>query len=161
VTRQVGFADAVVAGCQSQGIHTVIETCGACSWPHLQRLVEYTDLVRNDVTLLDEERHHQCAGGANQHILPNARRLAPCNAQIHVPLIPGITDTEENHGPIFSLMRELGLTLVALLPHNPSTTAKYKWLCLPSEIVEESRSGERLAEVAIMAQETGLEGTIG
>lgn len=151
VTHQVGFADAVLAGCQSPGIHTVIETCGACSWPHLQRLVECTDLVRNDVMLLDEERHHQCAGTPNQQILANTRRPAPCNVQIRVPLIPGITDTEEYVRPIFSLIREVGLTRAALPPHNPSTAAKHKWLDLPSEIVGESRSGERLAGVASMA----------
>jgi hypothetical protein len=55
----------------------------------------------------------------------------------------------------------VGLTRVALLPYNPATTAKYKWLDLPYELVGQSQSGERLAEVASMAQETGHESTIG
>ena len=160
VTHQVEFAVAVLAGCRSEGIHTAIETCGACDWPGLERLIEYTDLVLYDVKLLDEAQHRRWTGATNGHILANARRLAPHNVQIRVPLIPGITDTRQNLCGIFGFMRDVGLARVALLPYNASAGAKYEWVGLAYEIAGKSQSAERLGELARMGQEAGLEVTI-
>lgn len=158
VTGQVEFAAAVLEGCQSQNIHTAIETCGACSWSHLERLVEHTDLVLYDLKLLDEEQHRRWTGATNQQILANAHRLASYNsALVRVPLIPGITDTDDNLCGIVSFIRDTGLLRVEFLPYNPSAGAKYEWLGLDYEIVGEPQSDERLAELANMAQLAGLE----
>ena len=157
VTNQVEFAEAVLAGCQARGIHTAIETCGACSWGRLERLVEHTDLVLYDLKLLDEGRHHRWTGATNRQILDNARRLASHNVQIRVPLIPEITDTEDNLHSIFIFMHDVGLNHLELLPYNPSAGAKYDWLGLPYGLVGEPQSNERLAELASMAREAGLE----
>jgi len=161
VTGQVEFAAAVLAGCQARGIHTAIETCGACSWRRLERLLKYTDLVLYDLKLFDENQHRQWTGATNRQILANARRLAAHNVEIRMPLIPGITDTEDNLCGLFSFMRDAGLSRVALLRYNPSAGAKYEWLGLPYEIAGEPQSGERLAELASMAQGAGLEATVG
>jgi pyruvate formate lyase activating enzyme len=161
VTGQVEFAAAVLAGCRRHGIHTAIETCGAHSWPRLERLVEHADLVLYDLKLLDGRQHRRWTGATNRQILANARRLAAYNVQIRVPLIPGITDTDDNLGSTFSFMADAGLTRVALLPYNPSAGAKYEWLDRPYEIVGESQSEERLAELIGLAQEAGLEATVG
>jgi pyruvate formate lyase activating enzyme len=55
VTMQADFAAAVLAGCQARGIHTAIETCGACPWERLEQLLAHTDLVLYDLKPLDEE----------------------------------------------------------------------------------------------------------
>jgi pyruvate formate lyase activating enzyme len=161
VTTQVEFAEAVLAACQSQGVHTAIETCGACSWSRLERLLAHTDLVLYDLKLLDDQQHRQWTGATNRQILANAQRLTAYSAQVRVPLIPGITDTEENLSGIFDFMCEVGLSRVALLPYNPSAGAKYEWLELPYEISGVPQSEERLAELASLAQRTGLETTVG
>jgi len=165
VTGQVAFAEAVLAGCRAQGIHTAIETCGACSWSHLKRLVRHTDLVLYDLKLIDGDRHRQWTGAGNRQILANARRLAADHAardkvQVRVPLIPGITDRDENLRGIFGFMSHAGLARVALLPYNPSAGAKYEWLGSDYKIEGEPQSAEELARLVRMAQEVGLEAVV-
>jgi pyruvate formate lyase activating enzyme len=208
VTGQVDFAAAVLEGCQSLGIHTAIETSGACSWIQLERLIAHSDLVLYDLKLIDQEEHRRWTGAPNRQILRNAALLAqslaeksgfdtdfdtslralygrrmrrPYDAiqsksptqpaifrigsehkvQVRVPLIPGITDTEENLRGIFSFMRSVGLPSVALLPYNPSAAAKYEWLGLTYKIQGVPQSRDRLADFVGMAGQTGLEAVIG
>ena len=80
---------------------------------------------------------------------------------MRVPLIPGITDTEENLLSIFDFMRDVGLLSVALLPYNPSADAKYEWLGLTYEIRGEPQSPELMENLADIARQLGLEAVIG
>ena len=161
VTLQADFAAAVLAGCQVLGIHTAIETCGASSWERLERLLDHTDLVLYDLKLMDEEEHRRWTGASNRQILSNARQLAGRNVQVRVPLIPGITDTEENILGIFGFMCDVGLESVALLPYNPSADAKYEWLGLTYEVRGETKSPELLEGLMNIARRLGLNAAIG
>ena len=161
-TLQPEFASAVLKGCRAAGIHTAIETCGACPWEVLEMLLPYTDLVLYDIKLIDDEEHRRWTGASNEELLENARRLAGrTEVQVRVPLIPGITDTEQNLASIFDFMREVGLSSVALLPYNPSSRAKYEWLDLPFEIEEEEgQDREQMAALLKMAREAKLAAVI-
>jgi pyruvate formate lyase activating enzyme len=161
VTAQATFAEAVLEGCREQGIHTAIETSGAASWERLRSLVEQSDLVLYDIKLVDEAAHRRWVGASNRQILDNARRLAGHNVQVRVPLIPGITDTEDNLNAIFAFMREVGLGSVALLPYNTSAGAKYEWLDREYEIDAETQSQEALARMVERAHAAGLAAAIG
>ena len=162
VTSQPDFAAAMLRGCRTLGIHTAIETCGACHWPRLARLLPYTDLVLYDLKLMDDAAHRRWVGASNRQILRNAARLARDghNVQVRVALIPGITDSEENLRAVFSFMRDVGLRSVELLPYNPSAGAKYEWLGLSYEIVGEPQSRERLASLVAMAHQAGMEAAV-
>jgi len=48
-----------------------------------------------------------------------------------IPLIPGITDSEENLAAIVSVLRGLGASQVGLLPYNPLGLAMYPQLGKP------------------------------
>jgi pyruvate formate lyase activating enzyme len=161
VTSQSNFAAAILKDCQSLGIHTVIETSGACGWTQLEKLLVHTDLVLYDLKLIDEEEHRLWTGTSNRQILRNAERLVKYNVQVRVPLIPNITDTEDNLRGIFAFMRSIGLSSVALLPYNPSANAKYEWLGLTYEIQGEPQSRDRLDCFVDMARQTGLNAVIG
>ncbi len=161
VTSQVAFAEAVLAGCRSEGIHTAIETNGACPWESLEQLLPHTDLVLYDIKLMDEQVHRRWTGASNRQILANAARLAEHRVQVRVPLIPGITDTEENLQSIFAFMHTVGLSSLALLPYNPSSSAKYEWLDLHYQIEGATQSPKRLAALVDMARQAGLEAVIG
>jgi len=160
-TSQSNFAAHVLEGCQSQGIHTTIETCGACAWTVLERLVARADLVLYDLKLIDEEAHRRWTGVSNRQILRNAARLSQHNVRVRVPLIPDITDTEGNLHGIFTFMRRVGLSAVELLPYNPSSGAKYEWLGLTYEICGETQDPDRLAGFVHMARRIGLEAVVG
>ena len=161
VILQPEFALAVLRGCRAQGIHTAIETCGACPWPTLERLLAYTDLVLYDLKLMDDAAHRHWAGASNRLILENAARLAGRKVQVRVPLIPGITDTEENLRAICAFMRDVGLSEVTLLPYNEAAGAKYQWLDRSYTCVGAQQSPQALAHLAELAREMGLGATIG
>ena len=156
VTAQPDFAAAVLAGCRERGIHTAIETAGACEWTVLERLADVSDLVLYDLKIIDEARHREFIATGNARILDNARRLAGRDVLVRVPLIPGMTDTDDNLRAIFAFMREAGLPRVELLPCNPSTAAKYEWLGRECAIDAQPQSPDRLAEIAAHAARAGL-----
>ena len=161
VTAQADFAAAVLEGCRSLGIHTAIETNGSCSRARLEMLIAHTDLILYDLKIIDEEQHRRWAGVSSKQILSNAEQLNGHNVQVRVPLIPGITDTEDNLRGIFDFMKGVGLSSVALLPFNPSAAAKYEWLGLTCEIQGEPQSSDRLDSFTDMAHRAGLEAVIG
>jgi len=156
VAQQPDFTAAVLAGCRDEGIHTAIETSGACPWPQLAPLADAADLVLYDLKLMDPEQHKQWVGCDNAQILDNARRLAGRQVQIRVPLIPGITDTDDNLQAIAAFMRDAGLRDLALLPYNTSAAAKYEWLDLPFEFGAEGQNADRLARLTDLATQAGL-----
>jgi pyruvate formate lyase activating enzyme len=160
VTGQADFAEAILAGCQGRGIHTAIETCGACRWETLARLADRSDLVLYDLKLIDDAEHRRWTGAPNGQILANAARLAGRNVVIRVPLIPGITDTAADLSAIFAFVRAVGLRRIEFLPFNASSAAKYEWLGLPFEIQGEAQTTTRAAEILDAAQAAGLEASI-
>ncbi len=160
-TCQPDFAEAVLRGCQAEGVHTAIETCGACDWEQLARLLPHADLVLYDLKLIDDDEHRRWTGESNRQVLQNAARLDGHNVQVRVPLIPGVTDTDGNLRAVFAFMRDAGLPSLALLPYNPSTAAKYEWLDLPYEIEAEPQPLERLRALLHRARRAGLEAVIG
>jgi len=160
VTAQSEFAASVLEGLRGAHVHTAIETNGACSWRKLAPLVEDSDLVLYDIKLIDDAEHRQWTGVSNRQVLENAERLPKANTQVRIPLLPGITDTDENLRGVFSFMREVGLKLVSLLPYNPSAGAKWEWLDLAYEIEGEPQTTEELDRIAGMARAEGLEATV-
>ena len=80
------------------------------------------DQVYFDVKLVDPEDHRRHTGRGNRIILGNLERLArlaPGKLLPRVPLVPGITDTEENLRGVGRALARLGLQRVSLLPYNP------------------------------------------
>ena len=153
---QPDFVAAVLSGCQDQGIHTAVETTGACSWENMARVAKYADLVLLDIKLIDPELHLHWTGIPNQQILENASRLADLDVQIRVPLIPDITDTTDNIRQICSFMQQTGLKHIALLPYNASAGAKYEWLDLAYGIQGEPQTEAHLQDLIRIAHDAGL-----
>jgi len=161
VSGQASFAEQVLRGCQALGVHTAIETSGACDWEPLGRLVPHTDLVLYDLKLIDSDAHRRWTGASNRQILENASRLPGCKTQVRVPLIPGITDTDQNLSEIYSFAAEAGLRNVALLPYNPSAAAKYEWLGQSYALSGEVQPPDRLEELVRMGCQLGLHVSFG
>jgi len=157
VTLQRKFASAVLRECRALGIHTAIETCGACGWDALKQLADAADLILYDLKLIADAEHRRWTGASNRRILRNAARLAGRNVQVRLPLIPGISDNDDNLRGIFQFMRDAGLPSVALLPYNASAAAKYEWLDRPYEVPGAPQDQARLEEIARMARAQKLE----
>jgi pyruvate formate lyase activating enzyme len=87
-----------------EGIHTALDTCGACQSKHLKEILPYTDMVLFDIKLIDPRLHKEFTGQTNLHILENLSIIKDykCNNHpglrlwIRTPLIPNATATREN-----------------------------------------------------------------
>ncbi len=110
------------------GMHVLLDTSGYGDEKDLRILLERSDLVYFDLKLVDPVMHQHYTGCSNEPIMNNLDVLGASGRPfvIRVPLVPGVTDTDENLGSIARLVRGLaGLIRVDLLPYNYAAGAKY------------------------------------
>ena len=107
------------------GIRFAMETSGYASQETFRKVVDRMSLVYMDLKIADPQKHKEYTGVDNAPILRNLEYLRGKNAVIRTPLIPGITDTEENLAAIKKLVGDLPHEL---LPYNEMADAKYSML---------------------------------
>ncbi len=103
-TLQAGFVAQLFACLQAEGIHTALDTCGACPPGALDEILPHTDLVLYDLKLMNTALHRQVTGQGNARTLDNLLWIAEgiragrtrARLWIRTPLIPGITDDADN-----------------------------------------------------------------
>ncbi len=126
---QAEFLKALAAECRRNNIHTVLDTCGYANPETVDSVADLIDLFLFDIKLIDEERHREYAGVSNRIILANLRRLAANGKKIIVrfPIIPGITDTDENIAGLIGLLHSMSSIIneVDLLPYHSIANHKY------------------------------------
>ncbi len=114
---------------QLDGLHVLLDTCGYASEENFQSVVSRAQLVFFDLKLIAREAHLHYTGCDNKMILNNLHVLSTLNVPfvIRVPLVPGVTDTDENLVSVAETVRGLpGLVRVDLLPYNHAAGAKYR-----------------------------------
>ena len=86
-----------------------------------------------DIKLADSELHKKYTGVANKTILANLEILRNSGKPfvIRTPLIPNITDEEENLGKIEKI---IGDSKWEKIPYNAAAGAKYKMLGMKYEL---------------------------
>ncbi|MFU8826549.1 MAG: glycyl-radical enzyme activating protein [Brevefilum sp.] len=141
-TLQAGFVSRLFARLQGEGVHTALDTCGACSPKALEAILPHTDLVLYDLKLMDSGEHRRVTGLRNQVILENLARVAewarrdPTGIQlwIRTPLIPGVTASEDNLAAIGAYLADHLDGVVArweLCAFNNLCKDKYRRLGMP------------------------------
>ena len=105
-------------------LHTTLETSGYASEADFERAIHLCDFVIMDIKLMDEEAHKHWTGVSNLQILSNAKLLMKSGVPhlFRTPLIPNITDTDENLRAISAF---IGGERIELLPYNELAPAKY------------------------------------
>ena len=112
-------------------VHRLLDTSGFAERHVFENLVRRFDLVYYDLKLMDRQAHRLHTGVSNGPILDNLQSLSRSGVPfvIRVPLIPTITDTDENQHAIADHLHTLpGLVRVDLLPYNQLAGAKYSML---------------------------------
>jgi pyruvate formate lyase activating enzyme len=126
---QAGFVAEVIDRLDS--VHVLQDTCGYGTRTDFLQLLDRSDLVFFDLKLIDPAAHQRFTAYDNGLILENLETLSGSGVPyvIRVPLVPGVTDTDENLAGIAKTLQGLsGLTRVDLLPYNPAAGAKYPGL---------------------------------
>ncbi len=109
-------------------MHVLLDTSGFGNSDDFRQVLNRTQLVYYDLKIIDREAHRHYTGCDNALILNNLQILAASGVPyiIRVPLIPGVTDTDENLESIARTVQGLsGLERVELLPYNKAAGAKY------------------------------------
>jgi pyruvate formate lyase activating enzyme len=111
------------------GVHVLLDTSGYASEPAFRRVAERSHLIFFDLKLIDRELHRRYTGVDNDAILHNLHVMGAGRVPfvVRVPLVPGVTDTDENLAAIAETVRGMpGLLRVDLLPYNKAAGGKYE-----------------------------------
>ncbi len=114
---------------QLDNIHLLLDTSGYASAEDFRRVAERMQLVYFDLKLIDPAMHRAFTGCDNAPILRNLSILGELGVPfvIRVPLVPGVTDTDENLAAIAQIAsQQPHLVRVDLLPYNKAAGAKYR-----------------------------------
>lgn len=125
-TLFMDFSSELLRECRRKKIHTLIETCGHFDWNEFEeKILPWTDMVYYDIKLMDSALHKKYCGVHNDKILRNFEKLVGIAKKRKIgllartPLVPSVTDTEENLSAIAKYLAGLGIKKAALLPYNP------------------------------------------
>jgi pyruvate formate lyase activating enzyme len=110
-----------------RGFHLCIETSGFAEEGVFSKVIAGLDFVIMDLKLYDGDLHKKYTGQSNGKILKNYEILRKSGKPyiIRTPLIPGITDTEENLSAIEKLIEG---DRWEKIPYNSLWRAKYPML---------------------------------
>ena len=108
-------------------IHRCVQTSGHCPSDKFKAVAERTDLFLYDIKLVNSEKMHRYTGGDSKLIINNLQHLVNTEKDfiIRIPLIPGVTDTDENISDIISLLKNLDIEYAEAMPYNSMAGAKY------------------------------------
>lgn len=168
-TLSMAYASSLLKSCKTQGIHTIVETCGEFS---LDRFIEgpypFLDTIYYDIKIFDDAAHRTYCGRGNGRILENFAALyrhsldGGAGVFPRIPLIPDITDTPGNIGAIASFLKELGVQKAALLPYHPLWREKNHHIGVHNplgerEALKQWQDPVRLARCVKILEEAGIE----
>jgi len=122
-TLQMEFAGKLLQALKHEDIHTALETSGFFPYPAFkEKMLPWLDLIYFDIKLIDTTESKQYCGRSNKTVLENFSRLL-ADTQIpvipRIPLIPGITTTDENLKGIATFLKQHNIKSCALMPYNP------------------------------------------
>ena len=147
-------------------IHTAIETALNVPLEDIKKVLPVTDQIFFDLKTLDEDTQEKYIGGNLKRIVENATWIleseyAP-KVIVRTPLIPGITDTNENIKAISTFITDIYPEVAyELLNYNNFAGSKYEKLG-QDYLLSELRplTTERVDELLTIAQEGGVKKVI-
>ena len=112
-------------------IDILLETCGYFNYEKVRKhMLPYLKDIYCDLKIFNRDEHKKYCGVYNDLILENIRKMKDDEEVFgyklltRTPLIPNITDTEENLNQIADFLKEIGMEKTVILPYNPTWYAK-------------------------------------
>lgn len=127
---QPDFVIELVRMLKDSGVHTAIETTGCVGEEIFRKLAREFDLLLFDVKHYNSEKHRQGTGVGNDQIIKNLRWAHSEGIEIlpRLPVIPGFNDSLDDARGIASLLKDIGLKKIQLLPFHQMGERKYEFL---------------------------------
>lgn len=157
---QIDFLEEILRVCKKEDIHTAIDTSGHVPTESFKRIYLFTDIYLYDIKLFDDNLHKKYTGVSNKLVKKNIEYLSSVGSKviIRIPLIPEITDTEENLSAISNYLFQFkNILRIDLLPYNKLSEDKYRRLNEKSKMGNiETQSDAKLTEIKSFVQSFGL-----
>ena len=127
---QPDFTQALVLSLREKGIHTAIETTGCVGEEVFHRLAPLFDLLLFDVKHYDSAKHRMGTGAGTELIHKNLRWAREQGLTIlpRIPVIPCFNADLSDAEGLASLLQDMGLPRVQLLPFHQMGERKYEFL---------------------------------
>lgn len=108
-------------------VNRAVQTSGFASPEVFERVLDECDYMLFDIKLASDGQHKRYTGVSNAPILRNFATLAKSGKKfvVRTPMIPDVTDTEENIRGIAEILVKNGVKYIELLPYNKLAGAKY------------------------------------
>ncbi len=162
---QPHFLRCLLYECRRLDIHTSLDTSGYASRRIFNSLLDKADHFLYDLKLMDNDQHIKYTGVSNYWIKENLLTLSKKGkgVTLRFPVIPGITDSDQNINDISEFAASLrGIYEIDLLPFHPMAAGKYR------RFNQENRlagvlppTGERMEEIKEKFQHHGFKVKIG
>lgn len=142
------------------GLKTAVDTSGQAPAETVQSILPFTDLFLYDLKLMDSLEHEKWTGVPNNRILRNLDLVCGSGKPvwIRIPLIAGITDTEQNMNQIADHIHHLsGVEQIHILPYHRGGEHKRRQHNTHRSGTElNAPETERLQEVHQQLEQTGI-----
>lgn len=151
------FTAALLKKCREKGIHTAVESALNVPQVNIWKTVKDTDIFIIDIKHHNSSMHRELTGSGNERILENIQYLASIHHHIwiRIPLIPGMTDSDDNLAGIAGFVSTLGkgIKRIELLRYNNLSESKYSSLGLIANITDvQPQSDQEMAHKARVFQ---------
>jgi pyruvate formate lyase activating enzyme len=159
--EQPDFLLLLLKACRKLDINTAVDTSGYANFDFFNKILPFTDLFLFDLKIIDDHLHLHHTGVSNKIIHENLFNLSSKGKKIfiRIPLIPGITDTDENINSIIELLSSVKtIHHVSLLPFNEISKSKYKKLNINNELASmQTQTEQELNELSSTFASAGYE----
>lgn len=129
---QIDFVENFLKRLKEKKIHTTVDTCGHVPTEYFERILPLVDLFLYDLKHTDIEDHKDFTNVDNQLILSNLRYLSEQGATLHLrlPIIVGVNATNQHMEKVVTLVDDLNIEQINLLPYHSIGQGKYDRLNL-------------------------------
>ncbi|MFD1486115.1 glycyl-radical enzyme activating protein [Lacticaseibacillus baoqingensis] len=127
---QADFTVALLKQCQSEGFDTACETCAYASGKEFQDMLDHLDHLIMDVKHWNSLTHRQWTNGSLDPILNNVKLGVASGKDmlVRIPVIPGFNDSLDDAEHFGTLLADLNVPHVELLPFHQFGKNKYHFL---------------------------------
>lgn len=127
---QPDFLKELVKELKKHNLHLAIETTGYIPKETFHELAPLFDLLLFDVKHYDTNRHFEGTGVHNEQIINNLKWAFHQGLEIlpRIPVIPGFNNSIQDAAGLASLLTEIGLKKVQLLPFHQFGERKYEMM---------------------------------
>ena len=125
---QTDFIRSVLENCQTNGIHTALDSSLYVKTSLLKKVLPYTNLFLADIKHFDSDKSHKLTGLPNDLNLANLRLLSAAHIPIWIRyvVVPGLTDDKTDVIKLANFIKSLNsVERIDLLPYH--TLGVHKW----------------------------------